>query len=393
MVSRPIAALILLMALPACSSTSFTGTAKSADAEAHPVAKNLSLSCNDQGKAELITELSSDQKTMVKLHGEFCNLREETESPDVDLVFVIDFSGSMSISDPLIGGTCGRLEATRALMAKTLAAENRGAGITYSLISFGDQATQVLRQERRDNFASQLDPSTVCRQDGGATNYEAAFAATETLLTGSSANNRVYFISDGSPSRWGVGYDPLAGGPNTNIGGISSARELYDRAATSGLRAVEKLRSSVNNLTLNALYLRPSILQSDLGGSGGGDEESPEEYLAQLTGDPDLVKVASSAASLAEEIVSFKEPKLLTIDAEEVRGRLEARGFGESIVLIESLTPVDERPGVWQFVTQPFELKSQPGSVTENALTFEVETQDGRQHQATALIDFTLDRS
>ncbi|MEL7088543.1 MAG: vWA domain-containing protein, partial [Planctomycetota bacterium] len=139
-------------------------------------------------------------------------LTNPTASPVLNVVFVIDVSGSTSNDFVNTGGTNqdeesvleAEVEALKNLSADLAALNFPAEDIEIALVTFSSGAAFVGTFEPG---STQLDNTLDALSSGGVTNFEAALdstgAALEDLTDGlvdpSSVNNVVYFLSDGRP--------------------------------------------------------------------------------------------------------------------------------------------------------------------------------------------------
>lgn len=373
-----VAAMGLMTLLSACNDTSFKSqnpkrgadvTVKEPDRKSSDA--TLKLACEDgKGDAHLVTDLKGTEATMVQLEGEFCGIPAGTSTGKLTMLFVVDFSGSMIANDPLVSGSCGRLAAAKAIVTKLEAQSSDNVEIKVGLNPFGASALPGIAPVDLAAFKAQLTPEALCRDDGGDTNYEAAFVAANDTLKATDGQKVVYFISDGLPTSSGTG--PL--------GGIfADETQVY----AAGRKAAETLRE-LQNLTLNTIFV---------GGStpGGATSVDPQTYLEQITGDKAKVRVVANAEDLAAEILKFDTPDAVALDPDSVAGTVSASAFGKNDIKVASLTLDPAREGVWLFVTEPFALFGDRKKAVDNDVTLTVRGADGKDYKATAVIKFAMD--
>lgn len=122
-----------------------------------------------------------------------------------DIVFVIDTSGSMRDNDPLVGGTCGRLNAVQQVIASATAAGTSRFGVVT--FSSGVDATTVGLSTTETELFTDLtrgipaNVASVLCATNGSTNYNVGLSQASTLLRMGrpDATKEVYFVSDGQP--------------------------------------------------------------------------------------------------------------------------------------------------------------------------------------------------
>ncbi len=378
----------------ACNDASFKGSGarKGADAtvqtpehqDESPISrktdKTLKLACTDgKSDARLVTEVKGAESTTVRLEGEFCGLGSDAKAGKLTVLFVLDYSGSMKFNDPSDAGTCGRLKAGQAILQKLEAAAATGdADVQVGIQAFSSRSIPGIAPTSLAAFKANLTNDIFCSNDGGETNYEAAFKAAETLLTPVDGTKVIYFISDGLPTQAGTGLFPA---------GNDDQQAVYD----AGQAAAESLRKNVKDLSFDAIFLGTS---TDPGNDPGVPTVDPQTYLEQIAGDKEHVRVVTSADDLAAKIVTFATPTASSsLDTDSVTGTLEAASFDGKTIKLDSLTQVAGRDGVWSFVTESFELLGSADKATNNIVTLSIKGADGKAHTAVAEIKFAIDES
>jgi len=361
--------ILLVLLLGACSESSFEGAApgKKTGADAAPTNKTISLTCDElEPNAVLQTALSAKNSLMVSIEGELCGVKGPQNSQKISVFFVLDFSGSMSKNafgtgnDPLVNNSCGRLEAAKAIASKMGESQSDQISLNIGAVQFAATARTHIPLTSIESFTASLSPANFCG-NVGSTNYKAAFDETKNQLMNVEGKKVVYFITDGAPS----------------------APEQSDFTPEAlGLQAAEDLRNSVEDLTLNAIYLNASPDSS-------GISFDPKEYLEQITGNAEQVKLVTDAGNLAEEILDFDSPSPITLDKDSAETIQTALKFGEKPLKLESLRPHSSKESVWVFKTEPFELFAEIGEEVTNTVTLSVETSLGKSHKTEIAIDFT----
>lgn len=135
----------------------------------------------------------------------------EGVTPKKDILFLFDGSNSMSANDPLINGSCGRLDTMRAIMQSF----SGGTGNRFGLVSFssGNQSTVTSSGKFFDSdqaLISALETSkggkpiheVICDSNRLGTNYNTGFATAESLIrldAAKDAGTIIFFVSDGKP--------------------------------------------------------------------------------------------------------------------------------------------------------------------------------------------------
>ncbi len=351
------------------------------DADSRKSERDLKLSCEDgKSEAKLVTEVTGQASTTVRLEGEFCDLGSTSKAGVLTVLFVLDYSLSMQGNDPEVAGSCGRLQAGEAILKKLESSpELKAAAVKVALQGFGTTAIPGIDPVTLEDFKANLTVARFCDAGGGNTNYEAAFKQAEDLLKTVEGNKVVYFITDGAPTVAGT----------SAIDSLFGNQKTPEEVVEAGRAAAESLRTNVKDVTLNVVFVGnvDNSLQDRIPGF------DPEKYLAEIAGSPDHVRIVTSAEDLAAKIVTFETPTAASFSTESVEGRLEATNFDGKTIALESLEPVDGRDGVYAFVTESFELFGTEEDATDNVLTLSIKGAAGEIHTATAEIKFIVDES
>jgi Mg-chelatase subunit ChlD len=371
---------IAAMAATACNDTNFkSDTVKRSgdNAQGKASEKVLNLECEPgQAKAELITDVQGAVKTTVRLSGEFCGVTTNATSGELTTLFIIDTSGSMQVNDPLVAGSCGRLRAAEAIVKKLEADAANGATVSMGAVHFGGTSTQAVTVRSLAEFKASVTTDTFCRDDGGNTNYEAAFTEATTMMTGVEGAKAVYFISDGEPTA------------SNTIVPIEDVVTLYE----VGRKAAETLRQTDQNLVLNAIYIQGTPVGPDpFNPNPIVPPMSNEAYLEQITGSKDRVRLVTNVDEIAAEIITFDTPDVVTLEKDSVAGTIEADGFDSGEITIATLEAHPSKDGVWIFETEPFELYSTTSDTTTNVVTLTIKGSDGKTYTAEAEINFGIE--
>ncbi len=368
---RILAVAFLISSFSFCNQSKFSGNGDYVTSP-NQVSKDFSLTCDEKTgvrSEEASLVYTEETQVTVKIQGSFCPLQTDR----LIVLFLIDFSGSMGRhrpetnqpiingNDPQINGSCGRLEAAKAIVQK-IVDEKRGED--RALIAMIPFAGEVLNaraikplslskfQEKltKDYFCQYVvqdesfgyDPENPGGIDGtaygldSATNYTAIFQSAERVMSGVSGRKVTYFISDGEPTRGGE--DPLE----------------------SGIEAGQHFRNQFGDLTLNTLLL--------------GDQSDTKAYdvLEQIAGGSDRVRVALKANELASEIVKFPE----TIIDERTGHALFKLSTGETENIPLSYFRKDG-PSKWSFETAPFLLIGNGKEEVINQIVVQAKDQNG----------------
>lgn len=142
------------------------------------------------------------------LKGEVC----PPEKIKRDIVFVIDVSGSMGTNDPVVNGSCGRLNAVQEVIKRNPGDGSAAFGVVTfdGLVQKKSTAFSVTQDELLTGISGATENAVTdfCMIAGG-TNYQGALTESTILLKKgrSDATKEIYFISDGAP---GDGLEGLA---------------------------------------------------------------------------------------------------------------------------------------------------------------------------------------
>jgi hypothetical protein len=360
---------IALVAL-GCKDSSFKSGGGAAP---RPKTETINLVCGSNERAATPPTFSGIPGTLVKVTGELCSVKElSVSSEPISLVFVIDYSGSMSAADPERGGSCGRMRAASAIIDKMHRDLGAGqANIQVGLVHFHLTAETRAQLMPLRSFPAQINSANFCGfQDGRGTantNYEAAFLQTKQMLQGTQGNKLVYFLTDGEPT---APVDPNAV--------VANPGQPFEAAYNAGMRAAEDLRASIPGLTMNAIFLDASggLTTALPGFTNNGSRRDSRKYLEQIVGGrPDRVRIVTDADSLAAQITTFEVPAVTKLDSNGIYGELTSSLGGSRQVELESVVPAPGREGVWIFTTKPMELFGVSGQRTENRLILKSRTQ------------------
>jgi hypothetical protein len=200
------------------------------------------------------------QGTPITLQGNLC----PPEALDRDIVFVIDISGSMNGNDPLVGNSCGRLDAVKKVLS------NVPAGIgEFGVVLFQDTAatSTALFTSEADLFtdlAAGGAIETVLCQQGGGTNYQAAINAASGLLAmgRENASKEIYFVSDGQPN---LGESGVVEATNLKTNGVNiNGKQIPATFATVMLGGQDDvLESQIASLDSNGAPLHAYVKDAD----------------------------------------------------------------------------------------------------------------------------------
>jgi hypothetical protein len=364
-------ALLATGALAACNGANFRS---STDKTKDGVPLQLRASCNDQrryddGALDLkVAGLENEPDELVTVEGEFC-----PQAPaELRLVFAVDFSLSMYNAeksrgnDPVEGGTCGRLEAVRAIVKrhaktaqKSKSAKDADTDIKVGVVQFASDLVGEIPLTAVADLDDELTVKNFCRGIDG-TNYKVAFEAVTKMLDDEPGTKVVYLISDGLPTEGGGG-----------------ERENAPRHRDAAQKAADAMRDSIDDLVYNTVFLG-NVHELD------DPTLDPEKFLEELTGDPSRVKLVDKASELASKILDL-EPPPVDLDTTTAAAALAPApsGTDDAAVDLDSFLP-GGRDQVWSFKTKPF--KPFPGGAATSQLTVRGRDRKGAEYRVT----FTL---
>ena len=323
----------------------------------------LALSCaqlSDPSQAKITLEPTTPGKPpRAVLTGHICPQAQTPKS--VSVLFIVDWSGSMATSDPSVGGSCGRLQAVKAITSYLINTASPSTQIQEGLIPFSSDIENtpeyngLIPMSDVNSFATNLTSQKICAyRSNGATNYIAPLQLAKQWLANVSGRAVIYFITDGEP--------------NVDINGSyhdtqnSSAND--PTVVSQVVNASQDLMTSHPGLTFNSLLL----------GTGGAKAEST---MDSMTGDPSRVRLVASAANLAQSILSFQAPVLMPTSATATLSTASS----SQTVAVTSIGPDPQSPGNWQFTTAPFQLNDSSG-----LLQIAVRDSDGGTQTASAAV-------
>lgn len=354
---QKVALLVLVGCVSACNNADFGSEANKTediesattkcDAERHYVEEDLAV------------KIKNDKSAKMVLTGEFC-----PQAPaQLDIVFLIDFSLSMYNkdvepkrgNDQVVNGSCARLDAAKAIMERhkrNVADQN--AAIRVGVIQFASDLVGDLPLTDLDETSDELTVENFCRGLSG-TNYKVAFDAATDMLKDAPGSKVVYLISDGLPTEGGDaerGFDP--------------------KHREAALKAAEGLRKSVSDLTYNTVFLGDLAAQEEEAGF------DPREFLVELTGDADRVKLVEKAEDLTKGILAL-EPPDVDLDLDSATATVSAEGVPDEEVGFEFFQAHEDKDLVWSFRTNVF--GAFPGNALATKLTIRADDKTGAKYK------------
>jgi len=341
----------------------------------------IGLTCQDATVPETVR---GDYGQRVQIEGQLCpvNNNDPGLGSAAQIIFAVDFSGSMLKADEMKNNTCGRLAAANTVLNAYMA--DVDLQFTVSLIQFHDQAEVAVTKIPRNQAMSILKPENFCEfrepeHKVGNTNYEAALQSMSSLMTGSSVSHaKIYFLTDGLPS------------VSSNVPIEKTIEEMdeegidTDKIAIEDTKAAHRKMDEYAGWEMFAIYLKWDISNID-------PEIEPFELLSKLTGSPAKVGEVTEANQLATKIQDFvPPPQDKPITPQDILVEVRANGYPAKNFQVDAssfkwtggkLDPVS-------FKTLPIELHGKPGTVTENTLV--ISARDLRFRPVTARIVWDL---
>ena len=198
--------------------------------------------------------------------------RDAMQSSNLNLVYVIDVSGSMSsyfsgnetVGDLNGDGSSnemidGAISAYEALNQSLLDAGLGGAKL--SIVPFGTSASTVYS----GTVGGDVDGALELLDSGGSTNFEAALQETITALTGmGTGENHVFFMSDGSPDST-YGWDDEVS-TLLNSAGLNATIRAIGLGTGANIDVLDMVDDGIDNDSSERV-LTPSALTSSLTGA------------------------------------------------------------------------------------------------------------------------------
>lgn len=328
----------------------------------NPIQNTIFMHCADGSSVATANITASvEARLELKVGGQFC----PSSSKKTNILMIVDFSGSMSSNDNASNTTCGRLDAARAIYSRMQSVANSGDTINFAILPFasGIVVPYVVNFTSMADFSNSLTYAKFCRYIAGSgsgpsflnqteagttgnTNYQAAFQAAESMLTGLDGHQEVFFISDGQPT-------------------IPSADPV-----TPAVAAGASLRQNIGNLTMSSILLATN-------------DPTAQNILAQVTGSPDRVALVADASQLATTILNFPAP---TIDSASIAAVLSIAPYADHALPVAD---VNAAAGIWNYDLQPFILLGSPGQTTVNKVTVTASGSDGSKYTATITVNYT----
>jgi hypothetical protein len=344
----------------ACNKADFKSDTKNKQ-----VPEAATIACSKEQKyteEELRIGVNEQKSGKILVNGEFC-----PQAPArLNIVFLIDFSLSMYNekedrgNDPVVDGSCGRLDAARAIInSHKQNITDEETKITASVVQFSSTLEGKIEPIEIADFKDELTTENFCKGTTG-TNYKVAFETATEMLAEVNGTKVVYLISDGMPTEGGGG-----------------ARENAPRHRDAAQAAADEMRKEVKLLTYNTVYL---------GNIKDLKEENfdPKTFLEELTGSPERVKLVEKAENLAEEILKIEKPAV-DIDTDNVTAELTAEGVEPRPVKVGLFKAHETKKETWTFATEEFDAF--PGKKTESRLKLKAVDKNGEVYTLTMIFE------
>lgn len=163
--------------------------------------KSGNVVLHNAGKYDL--KADKNARIPVKFSGSVCTPQQAPR----DIVIVIDVSGSMTANDPVIGNSCGRLNAVNSLLSSI----PKGSDVRYGIVTFSSgvvahsskffsDATGLFQDAMASAGVSTV-VDVLC-DAAGDTNYDSALTSAQGLFATArpTASKEIFFVSDGEPT-------------------------------------------------------------------------------------------------------------------------------------------------------------------------------------------------
>ena len=348
-----------------------------------PQRTNFGLGCETDSTIVFAPSAVPQGRFEAKITGEFC----KRTSSDLYILFVVDNSASMGRhaaddglmdhpgNDPqvMIGSrpTCGRMRGAKAVIRKFQEPQFAGIRTRIGVMSF---ASDIISTGEIKTSSSSLDDQIVTEkpfcetviQDasyaqlggitvpgiGPSTNFAAALVKAREILENVEGQKLIYFITDGDPT-------------------VPESSEVGTNAA---FEAVEALRASVKDLTINALFLKAK------------NPNKAKTLLGKITADPTRVLLADSPDDIARKIIEFPPFGFVGDSAKAV---VEVAGMPATTLGVE-LMRHPTKDGIWMYKVAPFVLQGKPGEIIDHRVMVSAEGLDGSQYRSTVKVNYQV---
>jgi hypothetical protein len=348
-----------------------------------PQPTNFGLGCEANSTIVFAPSAVPQGRFEARVTGEFC----KRTSSDLYILFIVDNSASMGRhasddgitdhpgNDPqvMIGTspTCGRMRGAKAVIRKFQEPQFAGVRTRIGVMSF---SSEVISSRELKTPSSSLDEQIVTEkpfcetviqdssyaQPGGimlpdiasATNFAAALVKAREILENVEGQKLIYFITDGDPT----------------------APESPEIGTNAAFEAVEALRASVKDLTVNALLLKAK------------NPITAKTLLGKITADPTRVLLADSPDDIARKIVEFPPFGFVGDSAKAV---VEVAGMPASTLGVE-LIRHPTKDGIWTYKVAPFVLQGKPGEIIDHRVDVSAQGLDGSQYRSTVKVTYQV---
>ena len=348
--------------LISCRTTDF-----SANSRQKPLVKNVQpiiVDCLKEEESSYNLSVDGNSVTKFVVEGKVCPNTDDIFEKKTVLILV-DQSGSMNQNDPVLGGSCSRLDAIRALVEKIKNTEKALDNVFVGLIGFESVAKVLTPPTSVTQIMPLLNVNPIC--DATAyTNYESAFDTASNLVRSIPGSKNIYFVSDGLPKLPEIsGVKPVRAGGVANAG-LAAARDLLQISGTE----------------LFVLYLQVVARDED-------DVADPVNYLNTIAGDLNKVRIVTEAKNLVDEILKFEVKPAPLISVLNPTISLESDGFESRNVEVASIEPDLATKGVWNYKSEPFTPFFERGRAVLNRIAIRIVDDKGRAFFSTVNVSFT----
>lgn len=291
----------------------------------------IDFGCKADGQ-KVFPTFSGGKDTLIAIEGEYCPDQSAFDF-SLNVTFVIDRSGSMDRHD----NDCKRFDAMASMVDKLKSTKKTTDQVNVSVVNFNGDAEIILTATDINLFDPVSVKSEVC-SDSGSTNYEDALLKAQEALGADAKRKVVYFISDGLPTE-------------------SNSSSNDDKAREAGIMQATALRNA--GATLYSLFLAP----------GGNDVDEAANYIVQMTGNKQNVRLVTDAEQLLKGILEFDNP-VENLTVQDIQAQLKNVSLPTRPFELASLNKISEAR--WKFVTKPVKPIGRVGEAVENQIHVQI---------------------
>jgi len=331
--------------------------------------KVLSITCDPSAPAVTTAPVSVDApgRENLVIEGEVC----PRGYGELTVLFVVDFSESMlrlkgrsgewiDGNDLMKNGSCGRLKAAQAIYDAIKGRRLEEDNVKIGILPFSSKVVEqkIIIPKDFSRFSQHLDAASFCGAEG-LTNYKSALDGAAEILRNIKGNKAVYFITDGLPT--------------AILNADGTPEKSVDDAALLGKRAADRIRESIEQLALSAVFL------------GSAEEVAnfdPKAYLESITGDANRVRFVDRSEDLASEVTKLGIPSI-DVQSDSAVATLEIPGAAPIKLKITSIKKTPGKDGTYTFTTEPFTIA---GAATTANFSFSIKAANGQEQKVSAQV-------